>query len=169
MKLVFNIDAWPSSMQDLVHFGNITIDRLTNWFKPALQKAGCHVDSISEEWFSLEVLVNTTFRDKEYVSLWEIMLTKVPYKDNFKNVLHLVEIMLVQPISATQCGRAISAQNRVKSSLCIALGSSTLEDLIRITAEGPPVPEFNPAPVVDKWLTRDREAGERQQRPQVHK
>ncbi|KAJ7354948.1 hypothetical protein OS493_029057 [Desmophyllum pertusum] len=86
------------------------------------------------------------------------MLTKVPYKDNFKNVLHLVEIMLVQPISAAQCGRAISAQNRVKSSLCIALGSSTLEELIRITAEGPPVPEFNPAPVVDKWLTRDREA-----------
>ena len=70
------------------------------------------------------------------------------------------------PRSRNQCERAISAQNRVKNSLRVALGSSTLEDLIRITAEGPSVDEFHPAPVVDKWLLRDREAGERQRRPQ---
>ena len=127
------------------------------------------MDSIPEEWFSLKFLVNTTFRDKDYTSVWEIMLTKLPYKEDFKNLLHLVEIMLVQPISAAQCERAIFAQNRVKNSLRVALGSSTLEDLIRITAEGPSVEEFNPAPVVNKWLSRDREAGERQRRPQFQK
>ena len=167
--LVFNVDAWPRNTQDLVDFGNNMIDRLTSWFKPTLQKAGCDVDSISEEWFSLKVLVNTTFRDKDYTSVWEIMLTKLPYKEDFKNLLHLVEIMLVQPISAAQCEHAISAQNRVKNSLRVALGSSTLEDLIRITAEDPSVEEFNPAPVVNKWLSRDREAGERQRRPQFQK
>ena len=166
---IFNVDAWPRSTQDLVEFGNNMIDRLTSWFKPTLQKAGCDVDSIPEEWFSLKFLVNTTFRDKDYTSVWEIMLTKLPYKEDFKNLLHLVEIMLVQPISAAQCERAISAQNRVKNSLRVALGSSTLEDLIRITAEGPSVEEFNPAPVVNKWLSRDREAGERQRRPQFQK
>ena len=133
--LVFNVDAWPRSAQDLVYFGNNMIDPLTSWFKPTLQKAGCDVDSISEEWFSLKVLINTTFLDKDYTSLWQIMLTKLPYKDDFKN-LHLVEIMLVQPMSAAQCERAISAHNRVKNSLCVAFGSSTLEDLIWITAEG---------------------------------
>ncbi|KAM7434192.1 hypothetical protein ABFA07_015672 [Porites harrisoni] len=162
--LIFNVDAWPCDTQDLVDFGNNKIDGLTSWFKPTLQKAGCDFDSISEEWFSLKVLINTTFLDKDYTSLWEIMLTKLPYKDDFKNLIHLVEIMLVQPISPVQCERAISAQNRVKNSLRVALGSSTLEDLIRITAEGPSVEEFHPAPVVDKWLLRDREAGERQRR-----
>ena len=162
--LVFNVDAWPCGTQDLVDFGNNMIDRLTSWFKPTLQKAGCDVDSISEEWFSLKVIVNTTFLDKDYTSLWETMLTKLPYKDEFKNLIHPVEIMLVQPISAAQSERAISAQKRVKNSLRVALGSSTLEDLIRITAEGPSVEEFHPAPVVDKWLLRNREAGERQRR-----
>lgn len=162
--LIFNVDAWPCDTQDLVDFGNNKIDGLTSWFKPTLQKAGCDFDSISEEWFSLKVLINTTFLDKDYTNLWEIMLTKLPYKDDFKNLIHLVEIMLVQPISPAQCERAISAQNRVKNSLRVALGSSTLEDLIRITAEGPSVEEFHPAPVVDKWLLRDREAGERQRR-----
>lgn len=94
------------------------------------------------------------------------MLTELPCKDDFKNLPHLVEIMLVQPISAAQCEHAISAQNRVKNTLRVALGFSTLEDLIRITAEGPSVEEFHPAPVVDKWLLRDREAGVRQRRRQ---
>ena len=44
-------------------------------------------------------------------------------------------------------------------------GSSTLEDLIRVSAEGPPVSEYDPMPTVDKWFTRNREAGERQRRP----
>ena len=167
--LVFNIDSWPTSSEDLVDFGNNAIDRLTNWFGPLLQKAGCETDVISEEWFSLKVLVNTSFRDKDYSSLWGIMLTKVPYKNEFRNVLHLVEIMLVLPISAAQCERAVSAQNRIKSSLRVGLDSSTLQNLIRITAEGPPVSDFDATPAVDKWLARDRDAGERQRRPHFHR
>ena len=114
--LIFNIDSWPTSTEDLVDFGNDAIDRLTNWFAPLLQKAGCETDVISEEWFSLKVLVNTNFRDKDYASLWGIMLTKAPYKDDFQNVLHLMEIMLVLPISAAQCERAVSAQNNKEES-----------------------------------------------------
>lgn len=167
--LVFNIDSWPTNTKDLMDFGNDAIDRLTNWFGPLLQKAGCETGVIAEEWFSLKVLVNTSFRDKDYTSLWGIMLTKAPYKEDFQNVLHLVEIMLVLPISAAQCERAVSAQNRNKSSLHVGLGSSTLQDLIRITAEGPPVAEFSATSAVDKWLARDRDAGERQRRPQFHR
>ena len=63
-----------------------------------------------------------------------------------------MEIMLVLPISAAQCERAVSAQNRIKSSLRVGLDSSTLQDLIRITAEGPPVLNFDATSAVDKWL-----------------
>lgn len=158
--LVFNVDAWPTSTKELVDFGNEKIGRLVIQFKPLLQKAGCDASAIPEEWFSLKVLVNTSFRDKDYASLWETLLTKMPYRDDYENVLHLVEILLVQPISA-QCERAISAQNRIKSSVRVNLAASTLEDLIRIAAEGPPVSEFDPTPTVDKWFARNRDAGER--------
>ncbi|XP_067017850.1 zinc finger protein 862-like [Acropora muricata] len=167
--LVFNIDSWPTSSEDLVDFGNDAIDRLTNWFAPVLQKAGCEADVIPEEWFSLKVLVNTSFCDKDYSSLWGIMLTKVPYKKDFRNVLHLVEIMLVLPISAAQCERAVSAQNRIKSRLRVGLDSSMLQDLIRITAEGPPVLNFDATLAVEKWLARDRDVGERQRQPHFHR
>ena len=46
--------------------------------------------------------------------------------------------------------------------------SCTLQDLIRITAEGPPVSDFDATAAVDKWLARDRDAGERQQRLHFH-
>ena len=165
--LVFNVDAWPTSTKELVDFGNEKIERLFSWFQSLLQKAGSDVSSIPEEWFSLKVLVNTSLRDKDYASLWETLLIKTPYKDSFNNVLYLEEILLVQPISAAQCERAISAQNRIKSSLRVNLAVSSLEDLIRISAEGPPVTEFDPTPSVNKWLAKNRDAGERIQKPEI--
>ena len=51
--LVFNVDAWPNSVKDLVAFGNNKIECLTNWFRPVLEKAGCNVALIPEEWLSL--------------------------------------------------------------------------------------------------------------------
>lgn len=42
-------------------------------------------------------MVNGQFRKLDYGSLWETLLTKVPYKDDIKDVLHLVELVLVLP------------------------------------------------------------------------
>ena len=82
-----------------------------------------------------------------------------------EDVLHLVELVLVLPISAAQCERAVSAQNRVKNSTRATLNVSVLEDLIRLSSEGPPVSEFDPTPAVDRWFERDRSKGERSRRP----
>ena len=98
--LVFNLDAWPTNPQDLVIFGNEHIERLTHWFEPALANAGCQVDKIPDEWLSIKVQINTSFRDKDYGSVWQTLLTKKPYRQDFQNVLHLVEILLALPISA---------------------------------------------------------------------
>lgn len=68
-----------------------------------------------------------------HCSLWEVILTKEPYATDYKNVLHLVNIILILPISAAQCERGFSAQNRILCSLHV----STLEDLIQIGSEGP--------------------------------
>ena len=88
------------------------------------------------------IMVIGQFRKLDYGSLWEMLLTKVPYKDNFKDVLQLVELVLVLPISATQCERPVSAQNQIKSSTRATLSVSVLEELIRLSSEGPPVAEF---------------------------
>ena len=90
---------------------------------------------------------------------------QAPYKDNFKHVLHLVEIVLVLPISAVQCERAVSAQKRIKSSVRATLATSVVEDLIRLPSEGPIVADFDAAPCVDHWFVRDKASGERARMP----
>lgn len=113
---VFNIDFWFISCEDFVDFGN-AIDYLIKWFVLLLRKVGCEIDVIFEEWFSFQVLVNISFRDKDYVSLWGIMLTKVLYKDNFRNVFYFVEIMFVLFILVVQCERVVLVQNRIEQFL----------------------------------------------------
>ena len=42
-RLVFNVDSWPAKDSDLIDFGDTNIERLVNWFDPALKSAGCEV------------------------------------------------------------------------------------------------------------------------------
>ena len=77
----------------------------------------------------MKMLVKSQFQKLDYNNLWQTFITKAPYKDNFKDVLKLVEIVLVLPISAAQCERAVSAQNRIKDSVRSSLSTSMLEDL----------------------------------------
>ena len=66
--------------------------------------------------------------------------------------------MLALPISAAQCERGFSAQNRIKSSKRSSLAVSTTEDLMRITLEGPSLEDYDPSPAVDRWMNSAKRA-----------
>ena len=163
--LVFNVDSWPAKDSDLIDFGDTNIERLVNWFDPALRSAGCQVEDVIHQWHSLKITLNSRFRDKDYCSLWRMLLSKDPYKTDLKDILHPVEILLVLPISAAGCERMVSAQNRIKSSLQASLKTPTLERLIRISAQGPSLDNFDPTPSVNNWFARYRSKGKKQRRP----
>ena len=101
--LIFNVDVWPTRCSDLMDYRREEIQHLTNWFKVPLERSGCNVQNIHHQWVSLKISVNSQFHKMDYAILWETLLTKLPYKEDFADVLHLVEILLVLPISAAQC------------------------------------------------------------------
>ena len=102
-------------------------------------------------WYSpTVVLYEDQFCNKDYSSLWKMFLVKDPYKSDLKDILQLVEILLLLPISAARCERMISFQNRINSSLRAALKKSSLEGLIRISAENWSLEEFDTLPSVDR-------------------
>lgn len=47
-------------------------------------KAGCNTATIQDEWQGLKILVSQNFRDKTYTGLLEMLLTKDPYKQDYK-------------------------------------------------------------------------------------
>ena len=81
---------------------------------------GCIIATISSQWTSLKALVRTQFKARGYRYLWATLLPKVPYRDDLKEVQHLVEILLALPISAAL------ARNRMKNDSHSSLGDEPL-------------------------------------------
>ena len=96
------------------------------------------------------VLYEDQFCNKDYSSLWKMFLVKDPYKSDLKDILQLVEILLLLPISAAGCERMIFLQNRINSILRAALKKSSLEGLIRISAENWSLEEFDTLSSIDR-------------------
>ncbi|KAJ8367409.1 hypothetical protein AAFF_G00318120 [Aldrovandia affinis] len=86
----------PQLKQHMEAAINIGVDNLK-------ARSGCNMAAIQDEWQGLKILVSHNFKDKVYSGLWETMLTKDPYRHDYKNILELVQLMLVLPISAAQC------------------------------------------------------------------
>ena len=114
------------------------------------------MEVIHTEWRYMKFFVVNTFRHKSYSDLWQILLTKNPYKTDFSNILHLVRIILTLPISSTECERAFSAQKRIKSDILSCMSVQRLTDLILIFSEGPDLAEFNPEKFIHKWMANGR-------------
>ena len=113
-----------------------------------------------EEFVGLKLLIARMFKDKIYLSLWELMLTREPYCSDYKNILHLVHILLVLPVSSAVCERGFSSQKRIKSDARASLHTDTVEDLIRISVEGPSLEDFDARESVANWFSQGRQEGQ---------
>jgi len=69
--------------------------------------------------------------------------------------------MLILHVSSAQCERGFSVQKRIKSDIRCSLHPNTVEDLIRISVEGPPLEAFDASASVKRWM----EEGQRAWRP----
>jgi len=77
------------------------------------------------------------------------------------NTLHLVNIMLVLPVSSSVCQRGFSAQKRIKYDVRGSLHVDTVEDLIQIIMEGPSLQEFDVKEALKTWFSQ----GKRSRKP----
>ncbi|KAK7877196.1 hypothetical protein WMY93_032098 [Mugilogobius chulae] len=153
---VFTHDSWPEQRSQLIEYGAEELDFLLDHFSAVLARNGCDFNSAREEFQLMKMMISTNFKDKSYLSLWETMLTKEPFCSDYKNILHLVQIMLVLPISSAVCERGFSAQKRIKSDIRGSLHVDTVEDLIRISMEGPCMLDFDAKEAHQLWLSQSK-------------
>ena len=158
LSMLFNHDAWPDTSGSLMSYGQQEIAYLVEWFGPILQRNGCEIESVAGEWRQLKLTIFNQFMNKSLSGLWSLLLTKEPYCTEFKNVLHLVEIMIALPISTAQCERGFSAQGRIKTAARTRLNPETVGDLIRISLEGPDIANFDPTVYAESWLNESTRA-----------
>lgn len=151
---------------------------------------GVNVELAKEEFVSLKLLIARMFKDKTYLSLWELMLNREPYCSEYKvsfcscsSLLYVVWVLL----SSTNCLNksleciflsehptpcahyagppSLSCSmwkcENVKSDTRASLHPETVEDLIRISVEGPSLEDFDARESVASWFTQ----GQRSRRP----
>ena len=83
--------------------------------------------------------------------MFRLLCTDQSLRDMFPQLTKLSTIAALIPVSTAECERAFSSMNRIKTELRNCLKTSTLDCLMRISIEGPPLSVFNFERAADIW------------------
>ena len=78
------------------------------------------------------------------------MASKRKYESEFSDDLPAARL-LVAPVSTMDCERGFSKQNLIKTCLRNAMSVTSLENLMRISIDGPPRDKFNFSLAFKNW------------------
>ncbi|KAH3752654.1 uncharacterized protein LOC127847728 [Dreissena polymorpha] len=71
---------------------------------------------------------------------------------DIQNILTLVNIMVSISPSTAECERQFSAMNFIKNSRRYHMNQDTLEALMRVHADGPPLHEYKAEEAIHHWM-----------------
>ena len=91
------------------------LNYLVDFYQAVILGEGTTKEDIVDQWAELKFCIKYNFSDKPASEIWQLMISKNPYKDNFAGVLKLVKIMLVIPVTSAECERVVSSMNRIKT------------------------------------------------------
>ena len=129
-------------------------------FRPALERNDFDFAAEAGEWSALKACATANnFRPLDPLILCQRMFTA--FKDQFPNILMLVEIILILPLATATVERGFSAMKRVKNDWRSCLDTDILNMLLRITVNGCSFDEYDPQRAIQHWWI----SGQRARRP----
>ena len=149
---LLNFVSWPIDTPAFDTFGDLEVSLLVNHFKPLLEKNEVSLDAVPTEWSAFKYYAAQNLQGNS--NIWPLLLTH--YRGNFPNLAHLIEILLLFPISNATVERGFSTMRQMKTDWRSRLGEETLDHLLRISADGPTLSLFNPNPAVERFFTTPR-------------
>ena len=146
---IFDPRVWPESVEDLAAYGEAEVDCLVQHFRPALEENDFDSAAVAGEWSACDTANN--FRHLDPLILWQRIFTA--FKDQFPNILMLVDIILIVPLATATVKRGFSAMKRVKNDSRSCLETGILNMLLRITIKGCLFHVFDPQRAFQHWWT----------------
>ena len=126
-------------------FGNEEVNTLITQYNSEISSAE---DCVSE-YQQYKRLVVGNFSDSSLLEEYSILQNR--YNDILPNMITLLKCCLVLPMTSVQCERGFSTQNRIKSNFRTSMNNTTLDDLMRISEDGPSIKEFEFKRALTKW------------------
>ena len=144
---------WPFADPSFDSFGNEAIDTLYCHFESVLQKnSPVPKASFHLQWSGAKLLAKSR-PTSALSSFWKDLFMDKEHQHEFKELLKIMEIVLVLPLSNAICERGFSTMKRVKTCLRSSMDVSMLDRLMLIAIEGESVQDFDPTDYINFWLT----------------
>ena len=145
---ILDCSRWPTDDADLSVFGENEIQKLIEHYIDLLQNNGCDVGKILNEWNLLKLDVSSItsgMRTVKYLEVWARIFTSAD-RQSYKNVLHLIELLLITPTTNTKLEIMFSRIWRNR------LSRERLDHNLRIGEEGLSVNQFDPESCINRWF-----------------
>ena len=136
---IFDPKNWPADDSEIPSYGQEELDRLLTRFSTVLQKNACNLDTAREEWLNLKIYLksNDHIGALHPLKLWKRVFLDDVNRQEFSNILMFVKLVLVFTLSTAVCERGFSTLKRVKSDWRCSLSTPAIDDLMRVSIEGP--------------------------------
>ena len=121
-------------------------------FRAPLEAKGVDLAAVDDEVEDIVEYARTYLRinTESYKKIW-YQLYKSPDATKWPNVLMIAQLLFSLPISTAKVERLFSILKAIKSERRTSLHCSTLNDLLEINVEGPPLASFSADEAIDLW------------------
>ncbi|KAJ8365057.1 hypothetical protein SKAU_G00138880 [Synaphobranchus kaupii] len=145
---------WPADHQELASYGRDHLATVSEHFANVLDRMGCDQEKAQRvEWSSAKVPIKSLPQGLQR-NAWQDFFLDDERRSSFPNLLLIVELILVLPLSTASVERGFSAMKRTKTYWRSNLSVHTVTRLLFISLEGPDMEHFNAMPVVKRWLKK---------------
>lgn len=149
---------WPKDAEALANHGSDELLLLTNHFAEVLDHMGCDRNTARHmEWQSAKVLIKSLLPGLQK-DAWRDFFMDDHCKNEYKNLLLIIELLLVLPLSTAACERGFSSMKRIKNDWRSSLSVDSLHKLLFISIEGPELDSFSGQRVVERWYSQTERA-----------
>ena len=150
---ILDTSLWPEEEDRLLDYGDESINALVDHFRSLIEKK-CNVAQIPSEWDRLKLSLSPKLKagEKDYLKVWKEAFLNEGLQEECKNVLNIIEILLITPFTNAKIERVFSRMNRLKTDSRNRLGQARLETQMRVGEEGVSIGKFEPDLYIDSWF-----------------
>lgn len=133
-------------------FGHVALDAVCAKFLVPLETSNVDCSLVREEWndmveYACQYLNIVT---EDYKAIWWKLFNAVD-SHKWTNVLAVIELLFCLPVANGHLERVFSQLKLIKSSRRTCIGEDTLDYLIRVNVEGPPLSQWDASVALELW------------------
>lgn len=152
---IFDPSKLPDNLQELNGHGDDHLQTLIDQFGTG-ENGLVEGEAAQEERQRFVFLMSDTQRAKTIQDVLRLLAGSPGMAALYPNLSRLASIALLLPLSTAEGERVFSGLKRVKTILRNRMKESTLENILRIQREGPPLEEFDFNKAIEVWGSKKK-------------